>query len=672
MDKYSQQFIDILNSSKVSISDIKPSEWVEQNVVMGKPFPGLYKYSRTPYCREIIDCFSNEHPMRWLAWMKGAQIGASAGVIIPNLLWMIKNDPCNTYFLVGSPDLIEKATEKLDIGIDNAKLRPYIKPQVMRKRAQKSGDTNFKKEFIGGYIHIGSANNHKDIRDVSLKRGFFDDFESVKNKSKESGSTRKLLEQRFAAYADSHKIAYVSTPELEETSNIEPAYLLGDQRKYLVPCPKCNHKIELKWSIDVDGTDGKETAGITWKRDAVDRVISSSVGYICQKCGNFFNDKNKHELLQEKGHGGDAFWQPTAEPSKPGYYSYHISSLYAPIGMYDWEHYVNDYIEANPEGQPRDESLWKTFVNVVLGETYKNPSLELKSNLLQKNVRNYTIGIVPEKISIQDGNGRIVLLTFACDLNGKLDDARLDYEIVGWSENGSSYSISHGSIGTFIPNESGKKNKAVREAWTYEHHKPNSVWKEVDKILGASYSVDNGRNPMKILISGIDTGYCEQEAFEYIDNSNYYVFGLKGDKEDKYVNRHVEQANFKVGLSRSKLYMVRVGRLKDILAAKMRLNWSEGNNDEQPSGFMNFPTPTDGKYLYTNYFSHFEAEIRKIDKDGNFIWEKKNSTVQNHLFDCHIYNMVLKDIIMTIVCREYKVINFTWADFAKIITGDKK
>jgi len=26
-----------------------------------------------------------------------------------------KNDPCNTYFLVGSPDLIEKATEKLDM-----------------------------------------------------------------------------------------------------------------------------------------------------------------------------------------------------------------------------------------------------------------------------------------------------------------------------------------------------------------------------------------------------------------------------------------------------------------------------------------------------------------------------------------------------------------------------
>jgi phage terminase large subunit GpA-like protein len=483
MIEYKDQIVDIINSGQVSISNIKPSEWVEKNVIMGKPFPGAFKYSRTPYCREIIDCFSNEHPMRWIAIMKGAQIGLSAGVLIPTLLWMIKNDPCNAYFLVGAPELIEKATEKLDIGIDNAGLRPYIKPQVMRRRAQKSGDTNFKKEFSGGYIHIGSANNHKNIRDVSLKLGLFDDFESVKSKSNESGNTRKLLEQRFAAYADTHKIAYVSTPELEENSNIEAAYLLGDQRKYLIPCPCCGEFIELKWSV----TEGEITGGITWKLDELGKVISESVGYTCQKCGGFFNDKNKHELLNS------GYWNPTAEPSKPGYYSYHISSLYAPLGMYDWEHYVNDYIEANPDGQPRNEDLYKTFVNVVLGETYKNPAVELKANLLQKNIRNYEIGSIPEKLSIADGNGKIVLLTFACDLNGKIEDARLDWEIVAWSETGTSYSVNHGSIGTFIPNESNKKNKVVRETWTYEHHKPNSVWGEVNKILEAEYFTDTGR-----------------------------------------------------------------------------------------------------------------------------------------------------------------------------------
>lgn len=657
MDNFAEQFKSIIESGKVSISNIKPSDWVEQNVIMGKPFAGPYRYSRTPFWREIIDCFAQDHPMRWIAIKKGAQIGASSGVLIPVQLWMIKNDPSNTYFLVGSPNLIEKATEKLDIGIDNAGLRKFIKPQVMRKRAQKSGDTNNKKEFSGGYIHIGSANNHKDIRDVSLKYGLFDDWESVKGKSKESGNTAKLLEQRFAAYQDVHKIAYVSTPELEEHSNIEQVYLLGDQRKYLIPCPCCGDYIELLWVT--------EGGGITWKLDDNGKVIPESVGYICQSCGGFFDDKNKHELLN---HG---YWKPTAEPSKPGYYSYHISSLYAPLGMFDWEHYVNDYLEANPEGQPRNEDLWKTFVNVVLGETYKNPTVELKANQLQKNVRNYDIGIVPEKMSIADGNGKIVLLTFACDLNGKVEDARLDWEIVGWSENGTSYSISHGSIGTFIPNESGKKNKVVRETWTYEHNKQNSVWPELNTILNADYLTDTGRK-MKILISGIDTGYCELQAFTYIDNSNLWVVGLKGDKEDKYVNRHIEQSNFKVGQSRSKLFMVRVGRIKDNLAALMKLKWDSGNDEVQPSGFMNFPTPAGGKYLFQNYFSHFEAEVRKVDNEGNYIWEKKTATAQNHLFDCRIYNMVLKEIITHEICKQFKIPSYTWNDFVGIILGKIK
>lgn len=39
---YLEQFIDLFKGSTVSISDIKPSDWVQQNVVMGKPFPGHF------------------------------------------------------------------------------------------------------------------------------------------------------------------------------------------------------------------------------------------------------------------------------------------------------------------------------------------------------------------------------------------------------------------------------------------------------------------------------------------------------------------------------------------------------------------------------------------------------------------------------------------------------
>jgi phage terminase large subunit GpA-like protein len=669
-DIFEKQLIDLINNSKAYIPNIKPSVWTEQNVFMGKPFPGPYRYSLTPYWREVIDRFAADNPMRWMAIMKGAQVGYSSGVLIPLLLWMIQNDPSNAYFLVGSPDLVEKATEKLDIGIDNAGLRNYIKPQTQRKRNNKTGDTNTKKEFVGGYIHIGSANNHKAIRDVSLKYGIFDDFESVKSKSKESGDTRKLLEQRFAAYKDTHKIAYGSTPELKKGSNIEPAFLLGDQRKYLIPCPCCGQHIELKWTVQIDE---KERGGIFWQLDNAGKVIPSSVGYVCQMCAGFFTDRGKSKWLLERGYGGDAYWHPTAEPSQLGYYSYHISSLYAPAGMFDWNHYVHDYVEANPIGQPRNEHLHKTLVNVCWGETYEEVAADNKASQIQSNTRNYNIGTVPESLSIKDGNGKIVILTLSADLNGKVEDGRVDYEVCAWSETGASYSIVQGSIGTFVPRENTIKFKQDREPWSYQLGVERSVWRELNKIIDTVYLTDSGRK-MKIAITGVDTSFTfNGHAYEGVDTLNGIVVKLKGKDVNTYSKIGKDMKTFQVGKERPNLFLVEVNYLKDLLSERMNLMWDEGNDSQQPSGFMNYPIPSEGKYLYKNYFEHFEAEhrITKTDTDGNYVgmrWEKKTSVSQNHFYDVHVYAMALKDIIVFLTQRHAKITGqFDWAMFVDMI-----
>jgi phage terminase large subunit GpA-like protein len=656
---YQSQLTEIIKGGEILLSNIKPSEWVEKNVVMGQPFPGPYRYSKTPYAREIIDCLDPAHPAKWVAVMKGLQIGISSGVIIPGMGWIIKESPANTYFTVGAPDLVDKATEKLDLMIDGALLRDYIKPQVVRNRAQKSGDTNTKKDFAGGYIVITSANNHKNWRDVSLKYGFFDDFEAVKSQSKESGSTRKLIEGRFAAYQDNHKIFYISTPELKEGSNIEPAFQLGDQRKFLIPCPHCHEFIEWVWNDPKGG-------GIVWETDNHGRAVESSVGYVCQKCAGFFKDNYKHKMLN------DGVWHPTVTPSQMGYYSYHISSLYAPPGMYDWKHYVNNYLEANPVNQPRKEAEHKTFVNTCLGLTYEGEANAPAANSIQKNCRNYNIGNIPEKLSLSDGNGRIILLTCAADMNGKVDDARLDYEIVAWSEKGASYSVMHGSIGTFIPREDAMKNKADREKWTYEENKPRSVWAEFDRIINTTFITDTGKR-MDIYRVGLDCGYFSTGyAYPYVDRTEK-VIGLKGDKEDTYIKFNRDVADFKPARERPKLYILQVGNIKDDLSEYMQLRWS--NNDEsQPFGFMNFPTPSDGQYTFPNYFEHFESEhcVTEANKDGKGIasrWQKKNTGVMNHMWDCRVYNIAVRDIVVAEAAKHLKVPKLTWKEFGIAVTG---
>ncbi len=664
MIQYENQILDIVEAARLHVSTISPSDWTEQNVIMQKPFPGPFRYNKTPYTKEIVNCFAPDHPCRVCAVMKGAQIGFSAGVIYPGIAWMIKNNPGNTKLMLGAPDLIEKSMAKIDLIIDNAGLRNMIKAQAQRKKAGKTGDTDLKKEFPQGYLSLASANNHKAIRQEDLQFLIVDDYEAIKGSSKESGSTLKLMEQRLASYADKSKLFLISTPELRATSNIEPAYLLGDQRKFLIPCPCCGTAIEIKWSIALESGD---TAGMTWKTDERGRLISGSVGYLCQSCGGFFNDSKKDDLLNM------GYWSPTAEPSREGYFSYHISSLYAPAGMFDWQHYVANYLDACPENEKRKEDLYQSHVNLCLGETYEGDYEEPDANQLQKNIRNYPIGTIPETMSIADGNGRIVMLTCASDLNGTIDDARLDYEIVGWSETGASYSITHGSIGTFIPREGTAKAKEDRERWTYQHNQAKSVWPEFEKIIKTVFTTDTGRR-IPVLISGVDTGHYTLQAYSYIDSSNAHVVGLKGDKEDKYQRYGIDLPTYKNARERANLFIVQVGQLKDSLSDMMRLKYNE-NQDPQPAGFMNFPMPSDGQYYFKTYFEHYAAEHRVLvpGKEGaasSFRWVKKLSTSQNHFWDVRIYNMVLKDILMNKVFKELKTTG-TWVDFCALMLGQK-
>lgn len=670
MIDYSKQINEILDSARFLISDIKPSAWNQKHRIMTSdvsPFPGPFSYNVTPYLKEVVDCLSPGHPSRIIAVMKGAQVGFSTGVIEAGIGWIISENPGNILFLTGHADLAEEAMNgKIDQMIDSCGLRTLIRPNVLRTRNMRTGDTNKSKEFPGGSLIAGGASNHKLLRQRSVRYGFIDDFEGAKGRTKESGSTTEMIEQRFAAYADKMKLFYISTPELKNTSNIEPAFLLGDQRYYHIPCPCCGEYIVLHWSIPME-SDEKIMAGITWQLDNKNKLVPGSVGYTCQKCGGFFDDSQKYELnlLGE--------WRPTAEPSKVGYYSYHLSSLYAPPGAYDWEHYVGQYLNANPVNGKQNEAKHQTFVNLCLGETFQPSAEAPKANDLQKNLRKYEIGLIPEKLSQKDGNGMIVLLTCACDLNGVEEDARLDYEIVGWSETGSSYSITHGSIGTFVPRENSKKHKQDRTRWTYEHNRPNSVWPELDKIIDAVYLTDTNRK-MSILMTGVDTGHYTTLAYAYLDRrNNPLICALKGDKENKYRRFGVDTAKFKRAKERANMYLVDVNLVKDELAALMVLKWDEGNDDVQPPGFMNYPHSADGKYLFNNYFSHFEAEHRVIEsKDGEGVaakWEKKTSISQNHFWDVRVYNMTLKDIVVSIFCTQLKIKNYSWADYVDVLLG---
>lgn len=662
MSNYIESLENILDDCKIELSDILPSDWYEQNMIMprGSAFPGPFSFELTPYWKEPLDCAHKNHPAKEVTVMKGAQLGGTAAVLNPLVGYTISQNPGNIMFLTGHADLSDAAVKKLDQMIDSAGLRKLIRPSVLRAKNQRTGDTNKSKEFPGGDLKMGSVTNHNLLRQHDVMIMVVDDYDAAKGSSKDAGATRELVQKRTSAFAHKRKIYWVSSPQLKGSSNIEDVFQKGDMRYWHVPCPCCNKMIRLEWTLPRNDNSG-EMAGITWKLNDEGALIEDSVGYICQECGGFFDSSHKYQM-NLKG-----IWVPsTTNPVEPYHYSYQISSLYAPPGMDDWDFYVKQWLNANPKEADRDEKKIQTFNNVVLGVTYEPVGKELKAGEIQKNIQNYEIGILPEKLSIEQGNGKIVMLTCGSDLNGREDDARLDYEIVAWTENMSSYSIAHGSIGTFIPREG--KNKIDREKWSYEHGVENSVWKKLQEVLGQVFETDTGRK-MKIFLSGIDCGYMTQHVYNFIDNSNLSVVGIKGKDYDKYIPMGKDVKTYHPAKEKTNLYLAEVNIVKSELERLLSLKYDKRYHDGQPSGFCNFPIPSGGKYLYENFFSHFEAEHKIVDSEQRFKWQKKSDVVQNHLFDCRIYNMVCRDIFMDIVLKELKIKNPTWGDYVKVVLG---
>lgn len=281
---YKNILFDVIDSADVKVSDIAPSLWAVKHRIMptGSSQPGRFDWKNAPYAREILDCASSSHPAKRIAVKKGVQIGLSTSMIQNLIGYSISENPNNMMLLVGHEDLIKDATKRVDDVIDGSKLRSLITSSAIKARRTKSGDTDRLKEFDGGYLMIGSV-SHKTLRQVSIQTMIVDDFDDMKSSSKEAGSTVKMIEARTTAFAKKRKIFYVSTPELLELSNIEPVYLLGDQRKYHIPCPCCGKLIVLEWEIPSEKTPDI-TAGMTWELDSSGILISDSVKYRCQKC----------------------------------------------------------------------------------------------------------------------------------------------------------------------------------------------------------------------------------------------------------------------------------------------------------------------------------------------------------------------------------------------------
>lgn len=655
-----------------SMKTLPPSEWAEKNLILSSEskFSGMFSYNRSPYTKEVVDNMRPNSGVEISAVMKCSQSGYTQSVAIPCMVYHVAESPANVMFLSSSDKMVQNTIRgRFDTIMESSGLSSLLKTSSVKKANQRTGDTDFKKEYTGGTM-INATYNASNLRFHSVEVIIADEYDDAPKTDKKEGSIFDLIRARTKSYADTRRLCFISSPTVKGISNIEHVYNMGDKRFWNWNCPHCETFIPILWRVDrEDGTYG----GIRWEVDDDEKLIEDSVHYECQNCKGRIDYRSKYSLnLTGK-------WIPTVTPEHPTYRSYLFNALCNPPGFESWIDLVRQWMKACPKNAPIDIDALKVFTNTQLGELWEDRGTTPKAIGLMNNVGQYEVGKVPDKTCEEDGNGKIALISLSADLGGIMDavnnikDVRLDWEILAHTSNGQTYSINHGSIGTFKRSRWRDKkdvaNESNREQWTFNHGLPNSVWNEFKEIIYNSLEGESGLY-YDIDIILVDTGHFTKLAYNFITSiKDRKIFGIKGDTVEKVratdknspIIKHSQE-------NKGLLYILDVNLLKEQTAANMALVC--GTDGTQPSGFMNFPQPSNGKYNLKNFFSHYESEVRvpKIQngQEVGFIWKKKRE--DNHFWDIFNYGLASREIfIADLKLQDPKNRNLTWFQYCELI-----
>lgn len=561
------------------------SEWADENRYLSKKSssePGRWRTERTPYLREVMDTLSITHPAKKIVFMKSSQIGGSE--CANNFIgYIIAHAPGPTMLVQPTVDLAKRYSRlRIEPLIEES---PNVRDKVAKNRAKDSANTMLQKDFINGTLVLTGANSAAGLRSMPARFAMLDEIDAYPRDVEEEGDPIDLVMARQRTFSR-RKALLISTPTIEGLSKISEEFERSDKRFFYVPCPHCQGKQTLKFE------NLKWPAGEPWK-----------AAYYCEHCGEEIQERYKTQMLM----GGE--WQATAESDVVGFF---INSLYSPVGWFSWGDIAKDYEDAKKEFETdKKTEKMRTFVNTILGETYKESGEAPEWRRLFLRREDYQIGTVP--------TGGL-FLTCAADVQKD----RIEAEVTAWGQNQESWSVDY----VTIPGDT-----------TLE-----STWNSFAEYIERQFETDGGELvPIKLV--GVDSGYNTQAVYNFCRKySINRVIPLKGYDELSTIIGVPKAVDVKHGgklIRRGvKVWPVGSSMIKSELYGRLKIE-EPIPGEPIPKGFLHFPQYNE------EYFRQLCAEKLIIKKDrrgfSRYEWVKERE--RNEALDLKVYNRALAAII---------------------------
>jgi phage terminase large subunit GpA-like protein len=615
------------------------SEYVDGRRILppSTPFPGYWQTSRTEFSREIMDDMSPYSPITHSVTMKARKLGITAAAEAVIGYWVDAN-PTAVEYVTATDELAEDwSTRRWEPLVDSMGFRNKIAAQVNSAKSRRTGDRTFKKQFMGGYLDIISAQSMAARRAGDIRVLVRDEIDGPR--AKLSSGEGRWLEVNFAhtaSWGARKKVMDFSSPTTFEASEINREYEAGDCRKFTVPCPFCGSKAPVGLSFPGGPTTQIESVRYQELVLCVDDMRHGLKGeteagrlvrgyYVCEFCGEAIFNHQKTWMLAR------GFWQPTKQSCSSTYRSRQISSLYSPVGMFSWTDFYQKYLDSlnDPEAQ-------RSFINLYQGMPYKEPGARPDMAIVLDHRGRYPEG------EVQPG---VLYLVMGCDVQrGSEKDPdnppRIECEVLGIGAGYRTWSV------TYLRFD-GPIDDSHAGAWENLYEWAVKTGLKFKRADGVEFQVQ------LVLIDTGDAAYGMDEVIQQFCSrwQNTYPskgagllrFDPKKDEKGDAVAAHdiTRYRRTEIGESGEHMYIVSTNFYKRAFYSSIKIQQPEiGKN---PPGYCDFPNS------YTEeHFEQLNAEERRVDGSYHKVRNR------NEALDCRIYAMCAGDIWLDNYIRQWQ------------------
>lgn len=577
---------------------IDGSEWAKRYRRMGKGSNfSRWNPELNPFLKEIGETISSpkkEHGVVVVG--KAVQMGATE-VLLNEILRRIHISPGNILMYMEKEDKVKNMINtRFDVAI---KQKPFREATVSKDGLHRS--------FVDGSLYCYGSNSPSGMSSFEAPLVIADEVVRYPDDIGGEGDFLQLAKGRITTFGDRGKIVMVSSfvSKRGRGRNFWNYFVMGDQREYMCPCWECG--TYYLWAIE----------------HLEYHTEKNAFGMKCPHCGGYTHDGDERVEATLDGK-----WFATTERSAEDVTSYRINGLVANKDFKDkgWHTMHNNHRKALGNEIPI-----QGFYNVQLGLPYEEGEIITPSS-----------GEIPLKMndisySHVDDNGQktydippdppvddLLFLTMGVDCH----KSNLEWEIKGWAQGYTSYSLDRGRI-DFSPRQTSDCIDALR----YIMH----------QRYGGIY---------RVWLCAIDSGYESRHVYEIAKAFPDYVAARTG-VTGCMVPIKGHSAPYNDVLIKN-VPGDPVGKGKNVRRRKgtyIMLGTDFAKRELYNALNMDYEKEFNGKaycpYTYPDeYYKELTAETMVTNPKGNVIFEiPKRASIRNEALDLHVYNRACVDIL---------------------------